>query len=72
MSPPAAVPAHNLPAPLSSSVGRAWERAELRQLLDRTRLLTLTGPGGCGKTHLALALAAELRATYPEASGWWS
>jgi len=45
MSPPAAVPAHNLPAPLSSSVGRAWERAELRQLLDRTRLLTLTGPG---------------------------
>ncbi|MGH2347813.1 MAG: ATP-binding protein, partial [Chloroflexota bacterium] len=50
---------HNLPAALSSFVGRAWEQAELRQLLDRTRLLTLTGPGGCGKTRLALALAEE-------------
>ncbi len=56
-------PRHNLPAALSSFVGRSWEQAELRQLLDRTRLLTLTGPGGCGKTRLALALAEERVAT---------
>jgi predicted ATPase/DNA-binding SARP family transcriptional activator/Tfp pilus assembly protein PilF len=52
-------PRHNLSAALSSFVGRSWEQAELRQLLDRTRLLTLTGPGGCGKTRLALTLAEE-------------
>jgi predicted ATPase/DNA-binding CsgD family transcriptional regulator len=50
-------PRHNLPAELSSFVGRAAELAEVRQLLDRSRLVTLTGPGGTGKTRLALRLA---------------
>lgn len=53
-------PRHNLPAELSSFVGRAAELAEVRQLLDRSRLVTLTGPGGTGKTRLALRLARTL------------
>lgn len=48
-----------VPTPLSSFVGRDRELAELRGLLSRTRLLTLTGAGGSGKTRLALRLAAS-------------
>jgi predicted ATPase/DNA-binding CsgD family transcriptional regulator len=61
--PPAAILGrrrHNLPAELSSFVGR---EAELNQLTDRlhtARVLTLTGPGGVGKTRLALRAAADL------------
>ena len=40
------------------------------RLLGATHLLTLTGPGGCGKTRLALAVAGELLAAYP-AGAWW-
>jgi hypothetical protein len=50
----------NLPAQLSSFIGRARELSELRALLASSRLVTLTGPGGCGKTRLGLRLAAEL------------
>jgi predicted ATPase/DNA-binding XRE family transcriptional regulator len=46
-----------LPAALSSFVGRHREMVELQRLLGSTRLLTLTGPGGVGKTRLALELA---------------
>ncbi len=53
-------PPHNLPSALSSFVGREKEIVEVRRLLEDTRLLTLTGPGGCGKTRLALAAAEEL------------
>jgi predicted ATPase len=45
---------------LSSFVGREKELAEVKRLLADTRLLTLTGSGGCGKTRLALAAASEL------------
>ena len=51
-------PRSNLPEPLTSFVGRKMELAELRNLLDRNRLLTLTGAGGVGKTRLALQAAA--------------
>jgi class 3 adenylate cyclase len=51
---------HNLPVQLTSFVGRERELAELRSLLVSSRLLTLTGPGGIGKTRLALRLAADV------------
>jgi predicted ATPase/DNA-binding CsgD family transcriptional regulator len=57
---PDASPPNNLPVQLSSFVGREKELAEVKQLLENNRLLTLTGSGGCGKTRLALAVAAEL------------
>ena len=53
-------PPNNLPLQLSSFVGREKELAEVKRLLEDTRLLTLTGSGGCGKTRLALAAASEL------------
>jgi non-specific serine/threonine protein kinase len=55
-----APPPNNLPAQLTSFIGRAQELAEVRQLLGTTRLLTLTGSGGCGKTRLAQEVAASL------------
>jgi len=59
-------PLHNLPTQLTSFIGREQEIADIRRLLDRTRLLTLTGSGGCGKTRLALQIAADLLEHYPD------
>jgi predicted ATPase/DNA-binding SARP family transcriptional activator len=56
-SAPAAPLATNLPRQLTSFIGRERELDELEGMLTRTRLLTLNGPGGCGKTRLALELA---------------
>ncbi len=55
-------PAHltNLPVPITSFVGRKQEMAEVKRLLLNTRLLTLTGPGGIGKTRLAKEAAFDL------------
>src|SRR5207302_802139 len=45
---------------LTHFIGREREMAAVKELLSRTALLTLTGSGGCGKTRLALQVAAEL------------
>ncbi|TCO51886.1 putative ATPase [Kribbella antiqua] len=58
-----------LPAELTSFVGRRRELADTRRLLSSSRLLTLTGPGGVGKTRLALRMAADVRRTF--ADGVW-
>ncbi|MEZ4562195.1 MAG: LuxR C-terminal-related transcriptional regulator [Thermomicrobiales bacterium] len=57
-----------LPAELTRFIGREHERAALRGLLERddVRLVTLTGPGGVGKTRLALSTAADLQPRYPD------
>jgi len=49
-----------LPAQVTSFIGRSKEISEVRRLLDESRLLTLTGPGGVGKTRLATQVAADL------------
>jgi predicted ATPase/class 3 adenylate cyclase len=51
---------NNLPAQLATFIGRARELAEVRALVKTSRLVTLTGPGGSGKTRLGLQLAAGL------------
>src|SRR5919202_6134402 len=48
---------HNVPVPLTPLIGRSRELVEVAETLQRTRLVTLTGPGGVGKTRLALELA---------------
>jgi non-specific serine/threonine protein kinase len=59
----------NLPVQLTSFVGRGRELAELKEVLGRSRLVTLTGPGGVGKTRLALEVAARSQAAFPD--GVW-
>ena len=59
----------NLPAELTSFVGRRGEVAEVRRLLAESRLVTLTGVGGVGKTRLALRAAAGLRRAFGD--GVW-
>jgi non-specific serine/threonine protein kinase len=53
-------PSNNLPQQVTSFIGREKEMAEVRRLLATTRLLTVTGSGGGGKTRLALQVAADL------------
>ena len=59
----------NLPAALSRFIGRQHEIAVVQQMLERNRLLTLAGPGGSGKTRLALRAAGEALEKY--ADGVW-
>lgn len=55
-----------LPAEVTSFVGRRREVAEVRRLLSASRMVTLTGAGGVGKTRLALWVAAMVRRTFPD------
>jgi len=59
----------HLPEEPNTFIGRERELVELRQLLHRTRALTLSGPGGIGKTRLALRLLASAAAEFPD--GVW-
>ena len=60
---------NNLPRQLTSFIGRDREIAEVKRLLSTTCILMLTGSGGCGKTRLALQVAADLIDVY--ADGVW-
>jgi predicted ATPase len=62
----------NLPVPATSFLGRQTEIGELVERLgrDSVRMLTLTGPGGTGKTRLALQVAAEASSNYPDGVFW--
>lgn len=62
-------PPTNLPVQLTSFVGRDREKAEYLALLRTHRLITLTGPGGCGKTRLALEIAVSAHGSYRD--GIW-
>lgn len=57
---------NNLPQQLTSFIGREKEKADVKTLLSKSRLLTLTGAGGCGKTRLALQVANELLEKFPD------
>ncbi|MES2460356.1 MAG: tetratricopeptide repeat protein, partial [Armatimonadota bacterium] len=59
----------SLPRPLTDLIGREEEREEVAAQLRRSRLVTLTGPGGIGKTRLALAVAEEMTAEFTD--GVW-
>lgn len=60
---------NNLPQQATSFIGREKELKELKRLLPRTRILTLTGSGGCGKTRLSLQVAADSLEQFPD--GVW-
>lgn len=60
---------HNLPVQLTSFVGRGAERAMVVEVLAESRLVTLAGSGGCGKTRLALAVAEDVVERF--AGGVW-
>ena len=61
---------NNLPVQLTRFIGRADEVAAVRQAVVTGRLVTLTGPGGIGKTRLAVQTAAGLPAAFPDGL-WW-
>jgi predicted ATPase len=56
----------SLPKPLTSFIGRERELAQAKRLLQGRYLVTLTGPGGSGKTRLCIAVAAEVSGDYPD------
>jgi non-specific serine/threonine protein kinase len=60
------MPCVSLPRPLTSFIGRERELAQAKRLLQGSYLVTLTGPGGSGKTRLCIALAAAVAGDYPD------
>lgn len=63
-------PPNTLPTPLTSFVGRDRQRREVGKLLRERRLITLLGPGGVGKTRLAIAVSDEALAEFADGV-WW-
>ena len=61
---------NNLPVPLTRFIGRDEEINEMLRLSVQTRLLTLTGSGGCGKTRLALEVATRLGDSFERNVAW--
>jgi len=61
---------NNFPTQVTTFIGRGPEIRDGLRLLDTTRLLTLTGPGGTGKTRLSLQLAAEAATSFPDGAFW--
>src|SRR5690348_8711860 len=61
---------HNLPAQLTSFIGRVGQIEEVRRLVRDNRLVTLTGAGGAGKTRLSIEAADELPSEFPDGV-WW-
>src|SRR5215216_2878460 len=59
----------NLPIPLTSFIGRAQQQKEIVELFSRSRLITLTGSGGVGKTRLAIHTVADVFDRFPD--GVW-
>jgi non-specific serine/threonine protein kinase len=66
----ASVASTNLPVPISSFIGREREIGEIKRSMANVRLLTIRGPGGSGKTRLALQVARESAQDYPDGV-WW-
>jgi predicted ATPase/class 3 adenylate cyclase/DNA-binding CsgD family transcriptional regulator len=67
---PKSVDVHDLPAQLTSFIGRGAQIENVATLLNDNRIVTLTGAGGCGKTRLAAQIATRLASTFPEGV-WW-
>ncbi|MEK8169210.1 hypothetical protein NKH77_03630 [Streptomyces sp. M19] len=64
--------AGNLPAEKTDFIGRRRELAELRGAWSRSRLTTVSGTGGVGKTRTALRAAAAMADEFADGCGWWS
>src|SRR5687767_9617355 len=67
---PINVPRTNLPIPLTSFIGREKEVEEVVKLVGRNRLVTLTGPGGVGKTRLAIQSSNKLLSKFRDGVSW--
>src|SRR5437588_4340924 len=63
-------PSGNLPAEITSFVGRRQQLGEIRKKLSAARLVSLVGPGGAGKSRLALRVAADLARGFADGA-WW-
>jgi predicted ATPase len=59
-----------LPVRVAEFVGRQRERAKLAGLVEDARTVTLTGPGGCGKTRLAVEVAGDVASRFPDGACW--
>src|SRR5215216_1806497 len=68
-TPPSNKPITNLPAPLTTFIGREKEQADVIRLITKQRLVTLTGSGGVGKTRLSLKVAEQVLGDY--VNGVW-